>query len=48
VPSVAEAKKRGGVVRTRTKVIGGQRYIVVVYRKKGKRGGRTTMHKAKG
>jgi hypothetical protein len=48
MPTAAEKKKRGGVVRTRTKVINGQRYIVTVYRKAGKQGGHTTMHKAKG
>jgi len=47
MPTKAEARKRGGVVRRRTKVINGQRYIVTVYRKPGKRGGKTTMHKAR-
>lgn len=46
MPTAAEKRKRGGVVRTRTKVIKGQRYVVTVYRKQGPKGGHTSMHKS--
>jgi len=47
VPTPEEVRKRGGIARTRTKVLpDGTRLIVTVYRKKGPRGGRTTAHKA--
>jgi hypothetical protein len=46
-----EEKKRGGVVRYRTKELGHGKYIhIAVVRKKGKRGGKTVagpVHKKK-
>lgn len=45
----AEEKRRGGVIRYRTKKLPGGKYIhIAVVRKKGKKGGRTVAGKVRG
>jgi len=48
MPSPSEIRKRGGIVRVRTKRLSnGTTLRVYVFRKKGKRGGRTYAEKVK-